>query len=381
MHSMQRLHRAPHLTLIAWAAVVSVAASMCTWATTPVSVQPSTPAQGAGEAPTLPACAQSRPRGETVACVGGHAISIEELDRTGGHALHEALEQLYRQRTLALYQTLSQLLLTREAQARHLSVEKLLEINVDSRTPAVSEDAVAEFLKERTGSSTADPQRTQQASSYLTLRKRAERKREYVESLFKRYDVHVNLATPPPAPFEAIRGPEEPALGPQDAPIKLVVFSDYLCPYCRALSHTLDELLERYPKDVRVIYRHFPIHPQADRLAQAAQCAQEQGQFAAFHRALFERSSISLEELRPLAEQVGLDRAAFSSCLDSDRFRARVEQDLGEGTRLVINGTPTVFLNGERLEGNQSLEALSVRIEALHPAHSSLAPSESTRLR
>jgi protein-disulfide isomerase len=159
------------------------------------------------------------------------------------------------------------------------------------------------------------------------------------------------------------------------------VFSDYLCPYCRALSHTLDELLERYPKDVRVIYRHFPIHPQADRLAQAAQCAAEQGQFAPFHRALFERNTITLEELRPLAEQLGLDRAAFSSCLDSERFRTRVEEDLGEGTRLAINGTPTVFLNGERLEGNQSLDALSARVQALHRAHESLVPSGSTRLR
>jgi protein-disulfide isomerase len=376
MHSLRRLDPTPRLKLIACSALVSLGASLCTWATTPASADPPP-----GDASTLRACAQGRPRGDTVACISGRAISVEELDRTGGHALHEALEQLYRQRTLALYQTLSQELLTREAQARHVSVERLLEINVDSRTPPVSDDAVARFLEERTGSSTADPQRTQQATSYLTLRKRSERKREYVESLFKRYDVHVNLATPPPAPLEAIRGPEEPALGPQDAPIKLVVFSDYLCPYCRSLSHTLDELLERYPKDLRVIYRHFPIHPQADRLAQAAQCAQEQGQFAAFHRALFERSTITLEELRPLAEQAGLDRAVFSSCLDSDRFRTRVEQDLGEGTRLAISGTPTVFLNGERLEGNQSLEALSARIEALHRAHASLAPSDSTRLR
>jgi protein-disulfide isomerase len=279
--------------------------------------------------------------------------------------VQQALEQLYRQRTLALYQRLSDELLTREARSQHVTVDKLLEEKVNAHTTPVTQDAITQFLRDQTGSAAGDPQRTQQATSYLNLKARADAKRQYVEGLFKRYDVHVSLVPPPPAPAEEVRGPEDPSMGPADAPVKVVVFSDYLCPYCRSLSRTLDSLLERYPKDVRVIYRHFPLHPQADRLAQAAQCAQAQGHFATYNRALFERTDITLEALRPLAEDLGMDRAAFSSCLDSERFRTRVEEDLQEGNRLGIGGTPTLFVNGTRLEGNQSLQALSARIEAL----------------
>src|ERR1700730_17926447 len=107
MHSMHRFDRAPRFKLIAWAAMVSVAASMGSWANPPASVDPTTsaPPKVPGEPQTLRACAHGRPQGDTVACVAGRAISIDELDRTGGHALHEALEQLYRQRKLALSQT------------------------------------------------------------------------------------------------------------------------------------------------------------------------------------------------------------------------------------------------------------------------------------
>lgn len=327
-------------------------------------------------------CANGRPQPGTAACIGHEAISLEDIDRGGGHAVHEALEQLYRQRTLTLYQRLSDDLLAREAKAQHTSVEKLLDLNVNAHTPAPTPEAIAQFLQERTGSATADPQRTQQVSTLLALKDRAEHKRAYVETLFKRYEVHVNLTSPPAAPAEEVRGPEDLALGPSAAPIKLIVFSDYLCPYCRALSHTLDQLLTRYPKDLQIVYRHFPIHPQADRLAEAVQCASAQGHFADFHRALFERSTVTLESMRPLAEELGLDRTAFATCLDSERFRARVEQDLAEGNRLVINGTPTLFLNGLRLEGSQSLESLSAQIQRLqHPAAGSLAAGASGPMR
>src|SRR5581483_2598950 len=152
-----------------------------------------------------------------------------------------------------------------------------------------------------------DPQRVRQAASYLTLKRRAERKRAYLEDLFKHYDVKVNLDPPPPAPAEEIRGPMTPAIGPAAAPVTVVVFSDYLCPYCKALSHTLESLVARYPSDVRVVYRQFPIHPHADRLAEAALCAEDQGHFAAYHNLLFDRTSLTDDALAPLATEAGLD--------------------------------------------------------------------------
>jgi protein-disulfide isomerase len=331
------------------------------------------------------------PQGEIVACIRNRAITLSDVDHDAGHALHDALEQVYRERTLVLYRMVSDDLLARQAQFQHVSVDQLLKDHVDVQVPTVSDTEATAFLKARSASGEADsqqaqeaatdPQRVRQAATYLTLKRRADRKREYVEGLFKSYGVKVALAAPPAAPAEEIRGAMTPAIGSATAPITLVVFSDYLCPYCRQLSHTLDALLARYPSQLRVVYRQFPIHPQAERLAEAALCAEDQGHFLAYHQLLFDRPSVSLDELAPLATQAGLDREAFTACLGSERNRPRIQDDLNEGRRLVIEGTPTLFLDGVRLQGSQSLEVLSARIDALRASRAPLAAAAAPAMR
>lgn len=342
------------------------------------------------------ACANGTPQGDTVACIHNRAITLGDLDHAGDHGLHDALDQVYRQRMIVLYRLLSDDILAREAKLQHVTVDDLLEREVNSRVANVSDADAESFLKERlatraTETSTEagadnspaalDPQRIRQAASYLTLKRRADRKRVYLEGLFKHYDVKVALEPPPPAPAEAIRGPMTPAIGPSSAAVTVVVFSDYLCPYCKSLSHTLEDLRGRYPSDVRIVYRQFPIHPRADRLAEAALCAEEQGQFAAYHKLLFDRTGVSDDELAPLATEAGLDRLAFTACLGSERHRQNVDDDLAEGKRLLIQGTPTLFVNGVRLEGNQTLDSLSARVELVRQAHPTLAASHATTVR
>jgi protein-disulfide isomerase len=340
-------------------------------------------------------CGNGLPHGDTVACIRNRSITLAEIDQGGDHSLHEALEQLYRQRMIALYRVLSEDLLAREAKAQHTSVDALLDHEVNSQVLPVSDTDAKAFLKERLTTDTPsspsdasgetprewDPQRVRQAASYLMLKRRAERKRAYLEELFKHYDVKVNLDPPPPAPAEAIHGPMTPVIGSATAPVTFVVFSDYLCPYCKSLSRTLDTLLARYPADVRVIYRQFPVHPHADRLAEAALCADEQGHFSAYHRLLFERPAAGDDDLAPLATEAGLDRLAFTACLGSERNRVRVEDDLNEGKRLLIQGTPTLFVNGVRFEGTQSLDSLSARVEILRQTHPALAATRPTAAR
>lgn len=332
-----------------------------------MSAVQSHPLQSATTVTAHPCVAQGLRNG-VFACIGDRAITVAEVDQAAGHTLHEALEQVYNQRTLALYEVISKHLLEQEAKANHLSVDELLEQKVYAIVTPPTDAEVNAFLKERTGNATPDPVRAKQAGLYLNLKRRADRKREYIEALFHPYNVRVSLEVPPPPVAEEIRGPLQPALGAPQGAVTLVVFSDYLCPYCRELSHTLKDILKRYPKDLRVVFRQFPIHPQADRFAQAALCADEQGHFASYHNLLFERSTLTTDDLSPLAQEGGLDRTAFDACLDSQRFATRVTDDLSEGKRLGIAGTPTLFLNGIRLEGNQSGATLSARIAtALNP--------------
>jgi protein-disulfide isomerase len=313
------------------------------------------PRANATDAPALHAAAAP------VAQIQGQPVSLEDLDTKGGREVYDAVEQLYQARVRALYQWLSDELLAREAKARTLSVEQLLETQVNALVPVASDTEVDAFLKERTGSSDIDPPRRREAAWYLTLKHRADKKRDYVQRLFDSYGVKVTLESPPPPPAEQIRGPMDPLLGEPSAPVTVVVFSDYLCPYCRSLADSLHEILQRHPKDVRVVYRQFPLHPGADQLAEASLCAADQGRFAAYHDLLF--GSPVAADLNALAQKAGVELTAFTACLKAGIHRARVAEDVKEGERLAIQGTPTLFIDGLRLRGTQTFEQLSARVD------------------
>jgi protein-disulfide isomerase len=158
-----------------------------------------------------------------------------------------------------------------------------------------------------------------------------------------------------------------PVRGPADAPVTLVEFSDFHCPFCKRVQPTLTQLLERYPGKVRLVYRDFPIdslHPQARRAAEAARCARDQGKFWEYHDVVFAQPpQAAPEDLSRYAGQVGLDLATFESCLSGGVHRASVQRDVDEASRFGLNGTPAFFINGRPLTGAQPLEAFVRVIE------------------
>ena len=146
-----------------------------------------------------------------------------------------------------------------------------------------------------------------------------------------------------------------PTLGPADAKVTIVEFSDFECPFCKESFQTIRSLLNEFPDDVRLVYRHFPlrsIHPLAQDLAHASMCAHDQGKFWAFHDQLFiQQESVTRENLDRIAQQVGLDTRAFRRCQDSNRFKEAVDADFADAISLGGRGTPTWVVNGRRLEG------------------------------
>jgi protein-disulfide isomerase len=154
-----------------------------------------------------------------------------------------------------------------------------------------------------------------------------------------------------------------PVRGAAGAPVTLVEFSDFECPFCKQTRPTLKQLLERYPGKVRLAYRDFPlesIHPQARRAAEAARCAHDQGKFWEYHDVLFAQSpKLAAEDLRRYAGEVGLDVTKFDGCLAAGTHKAAVQRDVEEGNQLGITGTPAFFVNGRPLSGAQSFEAFA----------------------
>jgi protein-disulfide isomerase len=153
---------------------------------------------------------------------------------------------------------------------------------------------------------------------------------------------------------------DDPSVGPDDAPLTIVAFEDFQCPFCQAQQATLRQALQQFDGQVRFVYRDFPIaaiHPEAQKAAEAAQCAQEQGFFWEYHDVLFaNQSRQSIPDLKRYAQTLRLDTIQFDRCLDEGVYAQEVLDDYQDGLRAGVTGTPTFFFNGEKLAGVITLE-------------------------
>lgn len=174
---------------------------------------------------------------------------------------------------------------------------------------------------------------------------------------FKRsFTTNVRLAAIPLSDQPAnLISTDDPSLGRIDAPLTVVEFAEFGCPYSREVSFTLRELAIKFPEKFHYIYRDFPIidlHPIGQKAAEAGECAAEQGRFWEYHDKLYSNQvDLSQERLYEFASELGLNPQAFRSCVDSGRKREEVLADYQDGLNVGVRGTPTFFINGQKVEG------------------------------
>jgi protein-disulfide isomerase len=158
-----------------------------------------------------------------------------------------------------------------------------------------------------------------------------------------------------------------PSRGPAAAPVTIVEFSDFECPYCGGLFPTLKQVEKNYPQQVRIVYRQFPltnIHPHAQKAAEASLCANDQQKFWEFHDSMFSnQSELSVADLKQRAVDLKLNTQAFNQCLDSGKHATAIQADIQEGARNGVSGTPALFINGRLLSGNQPYAEIKNVIE------------------
>jgi protein-disulfide isomerase len=156
--------------------------------------------------------------------------------------------------------------------------------------------------------------------------------------------------------------------GNPDAPVTIVEFSDFQCPYCSKANATLRQVMEKYKDRVRIGFRDFPLtqsHPGALRAAEAARCASRQAEFWAYHDLIFANpNNVGEEDLKQRARVLNLDMGQFEDCLVDHSVRAQVEQDLRSGTQAGVSATPGFFINGILLSGAQPLSAFEALIDS-----------------
>jgi len=157
-------------------------------------------------------------------------------------------------------------------------------------------------------------------------------------------------------------------LGPRNAPVTLVEYGDYECPYCGAAHLIVNQVLRSVGDNVRFVFRHFPlsqIHPHAQKAAEAAEAAGAQGKFWPMHHLLYENQrALDIPSLLAYADALDLDVDRFAQELASDVHAARVREDFMSGVRSGVNGTPTFFINGRRHDGGYDPQTLLAAIAA-----------------
>jgi protein-disulfide isomerase len=309
--------------------------------------------------------AAGAPATEPLAEVNGEIITTEEFQRALGMKLSHLEEQIHEIKRKEIDALVTQKLLTQEAAKRGISVEALLDAEVTTKVGPVTEAEVEAFYQGNkarlSGEEAAVRQniRTQLQEQRITIRRLL-----FLDSLRSRAKVVMRLP-PPPLTRIDVSNHEGPYRGNAQAPVTIVEFSDFKCPFCSRAQPTLKQVLERYRGKVKLVYRDFPleaIHPEARRAAEAARCAHDQEKFWPYHDLLFSHfPQVGLEDLRQYANQAGLDAVRFEKCLTEGTHRETIQRDIDEAKRLGVAGTPAFFINGRPLSGAQPIDAF-VRI-------------------
>ncbi len=316
--------------------------------------------------------AQSGPgenRSAVVAEVNGTTVTLGELEQKRSDNLFQARRQYYQAESKALDDLIEERLLEMQARRENLTVDQLLERHVNSQIKKDPTDDQLQIFYESLGTDqpfeAVRPEILAQLHSLRISKARA----AYVKTLRSEAKISVTLAEP--RVEVALDG--KSVRGPRNAPVRVVEFADYQCPYCKQLEPQLERLQHDFGDKVAIAFMDFPLpmHAHADKMAEAANCAGAQGKFWDYHDFLFKdlKDPFDIAVLKEHARMLNLDSAKFDSCLDSNGQATQINKDMAEGVRLGITGTPTLFINGRFASGSVKYDTLRDMVQQeLSPA-------------
>jgi protein-disulfide isomerase len=319
-------------------------------------------------APAEQAAAQSQDA--VVGEVGGRKITLKEVDERW-QAMDPAerarvTQTMYQHRRNVLEQMMGDLLIEEAAKAANLSVPQFIEQEAAKRAQPVTDAEVQQFFeanKERAQGRTFEELR-QPIREFLASQRQQQARAQLVDDLKTKGGGVRVLLDPPRVNVEVAA--TDPIKGNPNAPITIVEYSDFQCPYCARVNPTLEQVMKTYGDKVKIVFKDFPLpnHPQAPKAAEAAHCAGEQGKFWELHDRMFaNQQALQVPNIKEYATAVGLDMNAFSQCLDSGKHAARVTENLRTGEALGVGSTPTLYINGRPVVGAQSFDYFKAVID------------------
>jgi len=293
---------------------------------------------------------------DPVATVGGKPISRADLEEHVRPKLVEIENERYEALREGLDEMVAVELFAQEAKSRGVTVEKLEEVEVTAKVVAPTDAEIQQVYdanKQQLGGATLD-QVKPRIVEFLKGQKEEARRQSFVQELKAKHKTVVNLD--PPRVKIDIAG--RPARGNPSAPVTIVEFSDYECPFCKRAEAAVDQVVKAYPDKVRLVFVNFPLsfHASAKPAAEAALCANTQGKFWDYSKKLFESPDLTADRFKTIAKDTGLDQAKFDQCLAKKETAAAVDKDIKIGAEAGVTGTPAFFINGRMISGAQPFE-------------------------
>ena len=307
--------------------------------------------------------AKSQGPADVVATVGNVSITLADVDQkamqtpANEFGTMKLVLALYEARRSAIDQIAGEKLIDIEAKTKGVASTALIDSEITSKIQTVTDaDVTAWYAANQARVQGAAIDQVRAPIKNLLIQQRsAAAYQSYVEQLKAKTPVRITLDPP----RQRVAAADSPAQGPASAPIELIEFSDFQCPYCYRAHPTVKLVLNTYGDKIRFVYRNYPLpnHPNAHPAAEAAQCANEQGKFWAFHDRLFDdQSKLADADLKASAAALGLDAGKFNACFESHKYKAKVDADMQAGNEAGVNGTPAFFINGRMLSGAQPFE-------------------------
>jgi protein-disulfide isomerase len=318
--------------------VIGAAAAALALAACNKSIAPASSSQAGGGTSTT-----------VVATYAGKQVTLGQLDT-------EIAKDLYELRRQSLESMIARGLVTEEAAKVGKGEEAFLREIAEKGATKPDEAEVRKVFddaKDQLGGISFE-QAKPMIEARLGQKKQQDAVLAYIEQLKLKANVKITLAEP--RTQVAATGP---AKGPEGAPITIVEFSDFQCPFCSKAKETAEKVVANYAGKVRLVFRDFPLpfHDRALKAAEAGQCANEQGKFWPMHDEMFEhQDKLAPEDLKASAKKLGLDAAQFDNCLDGNKYASLVQQSVKAGQAAGVSGTPAFFVNGRMISGAQPFE-------------------------
>jgi protein-disulfide isomerase len=292
---------------------------------------------------------------KVLAKIGDEQLTLDDVRGRVGDQMDRMEAEYRRQRSrlveMAVDTLLRERVLLSEAKRQGKSLDDLVAAEAGGSEP--SEIEVAAWYKDnqvRLGGRSLDELRPQ-IIDYLKGQRQREAAQKLEARLRKEKRVEVYFQ-----PYRlAFNNTGAPTSGKEGSPVTLVEFSDFQCPFCHSFLPTLKQIQKNYGDRIQIVYRQYPIpslHPFAMKAAEASLCANEQGKFWEMHDAMFnDQKKLAVSDLKQTAERLGMNRGKFDKCLDSGRYVEQVQNDVNEGARSGVTGTPALFVNGVIVDG------------------------------